>query len=92
MFLLATSVFHPDMFKNIPKESYPVVPAWGGSGHYALTKMLSVEKYHQWKVRCQVPKCLLGASMILKEINQQYLTPDQVTAAKKCHQRISSCT
>ena len=75
------SLFLPDLFKNILKESYPVLPAWDGSGHYAPTKLLSVEKYHQWKVRCQLPRYLLGTSMILKEINQQYLTADQLTAA-----------
>ena len=75
------SLFLPDLFKNILKESYPVLPAWDGSGHYAPTKLLSVEKYHKWKVRCQLPRYILGTSMILKEINQQYLTADQLRAA-----------
>ena len=47
------------------------------------TKILSVDRFHQWKIKCQVPRYLLGASMILKEINHQYLTVEQVQAANK---------
>ena len=32
------SLFFPELFRNIPKESYPVLPAWDGSGHYAQPK------------------------------------------------------
>ena len=83
MFSGHISLFFPELFRNIPKESYPVLPAWDGSGHYAPTKILSVDRFHQWKIKYQVPRYLLGASMILKEINHQYLTPEQVQAANK---------
>ena len=83
MFSGHISLFFPELLRNIPKESYPVFPAWDGSGHYAPTKILSVDRFHQWKIKCQVPRYLLGASMILKEINHQYLTPEQVQAANK---------
>ena len=83
MFSGHISLFFPELFRNIPKESYPVLLAWDGSGHYAPTKILSVDKFHQWKIKCQVPRYLLGASMILKEINHQYLTLEQAQAANK---------
>ena len=81
------SLFYPENL-NIPKASYPMIPAWDGEGHYAPTKLMSMNNFHQWKIRCQVP-IYLGCS-ILKEVNPQYFDQDQRKVQDELNDAITS--
>ena len=64
-----------------------MLPAWDGE---LCSNQIAVKNFHQWKIRCQVPHLLLGCSMVLKEVNDQFLDDEQKKVKDELNDAISS--